>query len=75
MNTNNFELLDFQKEAVTKTIEAIYSYDRKKNTFSTSNQIPAILKGKPKPYLHRIKAVTGAGQPHVVQLLNKLQII
>lgn len=74
---NNFtKLLDFQGEVVNKTLEAFAAYDPNSNLFSTGRgqSIPEELKGTPKPYLHRIKAVTGAGKtPILAALAAKLK--
>lgn len=66
MKHYDFQLLQFQQEVVDKAVEAIYSYDGSKNIFSFGKDIPAELEGKPKPYLHRIKAVTGAGKTPIL---------
>ena len=70
MKRLDFQLLSFQHEAVMQTVEAIYRYDGSKNIFTVGKQIPTELEGKQKPYLHRIKAITGAGKTPILAAVS-----
>jgi type III restriction enzyme len=70
MRLHDFQLLSFQQKAVDQTIDAIYRYDASKNLFTLGGQIPSTLEGKPKPYLHRIKAITGAGKTPMLAAIS-----
>jgi type III restriction enzyme len=69
MADSNFQkLLVFQAEAAEHAFVAYSKYDPQSNRFSSGlgASVPTALKGRPKPYLHRIKAVTGAGKTPVL---------
>ena len=66
MESREFKLLPFQLNAVEQTVEAVYRYDGSKNIFTAGTNIPEFLEGSPKPYLHRIKAITGAGKTPIL---------
>lgn len=70
MKRTEFQLLPFQHEAVMQTVEAIYRYDESKNIFTTGAVVPTKLEGTPKPYLHRIKAITGAGKTPILAAIS-----
>jgi len=59
-------LVRFQIDAVDKTVEAISCYDHGTNLFSHGQSVSERLRGKPKPYLHKIKAITGAGKTPIL---------
>lgn len=70
MKTTDFQLLPFQREAVLHAVEAIYRYDGNKNKFTFGSKIPKSLEGMPKPYLHRIRAITGAGKTPILAAIS-----
>jgi type III restriction enzyme len=70
MKLIDFQLLPFQQEVVDKAVEAIYSYNASKNLFTIGSNIPSSLEGKEKPYLHRIKAITGAGKTPILAAIS-----
>ena len=57
---NTFKLLPFQEVAVQDMLAKISSYDGGRNTDSCGNY---------KPYLHRLKAVTGSGKTAMLAAL------
>lgn len=67
-------LLPFQATAVDEVVEGLSSYEGAHNTYQKSQKNPKELWGKPKPYLHRIKAVTGAGKtPMLAAVAGRLK--
>ena len=66
MSTESFNLLPFQASATTAIVEAIGKYKPTKNLFTSGKKVPANCVGQPKPYLHRLKAITGAGKTPIL---------
>lgn len=72
--TSTTELLRFQREGVTHVCDAILKYEPSKNLFTGSSTLKQLKRGAPKPYLHRIRAVTGAGKtPMLAALASRLK--
>lgn len=66
-------LLPFQAKAVDEVLTSLSTYDGRLNIYPKGKSIPEELWGKPKPYLHRIKAITGAGKtPMLAAIASKL---
>lgn len=68
MKAPRFELLDFQVKAIKHVYDSYINYYPLHNLY-TSN-VDDIKRGEPKPYLHRIKAVTGAGKTPILAKLS-----
>lgn len=72
MKNKPMNLLDFQLKTVKHVHEGYLSYEPYKNLYSYNSELPDIEPGEPKPYLHRIKAVTGAGKTPILAKLSSL---
>lgn len=68
MKAPRFELLDFQVKAIKHVYDSYINYYPFHNLY-TSN-VDDIKRGEQKPYLHRIKAVTGAGKTPILAKLS-----